>query len=402
MIKLTEKPGNSGFEARLGSVNSLVTLGGYQSDKRYYRADTHCLAHGGEVFINVRKPISALVDKPLLINGRVEALCDGEKHRMYIVNGETEHEIEFASQPASNVIQYEITDSGNVDYIKQELTVEDIAAGAVYSRPMNEGCIVGYIQGKRDNKYQTGKVWQLSRPWLTDSKGNTVWCEINIYPDGRGKQILIVTMPQDYLKGAIYPVSFLPILGYDTKGASIFNTSQDTYYNKRTIASEAGIVTRLAGYWATAGLTLKMGICRTQGNTIRSQPVYAQGAETVTGADGTITDFPVTPLLDIVIGESYICGYAPSGLTAPVYYDNVSSTSGEDYIKDYPNEMQNPAPAITGFVVTNRWHSVWAEYGGVAIGRTRSKQAQPLGIKEAFRAQGSGQARNISAKGGFK
>jgi hypothetical protein len=209
----------SGFETRLGVINSLVTIGGYEGDKRYFRPDAHVLAHDGEVFINMRYPTLSTVDKPLAVNGRVEAVCDNKRFGYHTINnGELEFDVLFTSQPAPELV-FELTHTDSITWTKQIITPEEWANGNRYDRPDAEGSWVAYMN-KRDNRYQTGKVLQIRRAKLVDAKNNSSWCDINIHPDGRGRSILTVSMDEEWLGRATYPVLLDPVIGYNTKGST--------------------------------------------------------------------------------------------------------------------------------------------------------------------------------------
>ena len=62
-------------------------------------------------------------------------------------------------------------------------------------------------------KYKCGKAFHVYRPHLIDSVENETWADLSV-SDG----ILTITLPQDFLDSAIYPVVIDPNFGYETKG----------------------------------------------------------------------------------------------------------------------------------------------------------------------------------------
>ena len=183
------------------------------------------------------------------------------------------HEFEtiINSKPNTNVINYSIRYK-NVDFYYQgELTEEDIELGC--NRPEN---VVGsyavyssftdnFINGKN---YYTGKICHIYRPFVIDSSNNKVWCDMKINDD---KSILSITIPQDFLDNATYPILLDPTLGYTSVGASSTN---------------------LASPWATGPFTLPAG------QTVEYLTLYSKST------DGT--------------SVPYILGlYADTGATVP-------------------------------------------------------------------------------------
>jgi len=72
--------------------------------------------------------------------------------------------------------------------------------------------------------YKTGKVGHIFRPKIIDSAGTEVWGELLI-KDG----ILSVTIPQDFLDKAVYPVIVDPTFGYTTQTFSQTNTGSNDW-----------------------------------------------------------------------------------------------------------------------------------------------------------------------------
>lgn len=97
------------------------------------------------------------------------------------------------------------------------LTEQQIIDGDV-RRPLNvEGSYAFYHISKKNNKYMTGKAFHLYRPIAEDALGDKVWCTLHINPESTE---LTVTIPQQFLDEAMYPITIDPDFGYDTTGAS--------------------------------------------------------------------------------------------------------------------------------------------------------------------------------------
>jgi hypothetical protein len=137
--------------------------------------------------------------------------------------GGFEVDVRLLEKPASNVMSFSLQTKGLEFFYQPPLTKRDIADGcvrpervvgsyAVYhsARPMN---LVG---GK---SYKAGKAFHIYRPRIKDSAGLEVWGELQIDADAG---ILSVTIPQDFLDNAVYPVVQAAGLdfGYTSVGAS--------------------------------------------------------------------------------------------------------------------------------------------------------------------------------------
>lgn len=137
-----------------------------------------------------------------------------------IEDGGMEINVILGSKPVSNVFKFQLENWQNLDFFYQPpLTAEEIKEGA--QRPENViGSYAVYYKNHHDHvmgetNYATGKAYHIFRPLVTDAKGNTVWAGL-AYTNG----VLSVTVPQDFLSNASYPVVADPTFGYTTTGAS--------------------------------------------------------------------------------------------------------------------------------------------------------------------------------------
>lgn len=137
--------------------------------------------------------------------------------------GGYEFEITLKEKPVSNVINFSIRTKGVKFLYQPELTQEEKDAG--FERPDE---IVGSYAIYYDNdfvniiggrEYKCGKVGHINRPKIIDSLGVEEWGELNIDPVA---ETLTVTIPQDFLDGATYPINHAAGLtfGYTSIGSS--------------------------------------------------------------------------------------------------------------------------------------------------------------------------------------
>jgi hypothetical protein len=176
-----------------------------------------------------------------------------EVHLYQVEDGEgaSEFEIVLNEKPKSNVMEFSIQDK-DVDYFFQpELTQKEIDEGA--SRPDNvTNSYAIYAKTPKTNweggkLYRTGKVGHIFRPKIIDAVGTEVWGELLI-KDG----ILSVTIPQDFLDKAVYPIRHAAGLtfGYEGAGATSNNWTMSFQNPGITVATKytgaAGTATKIS------------------------------------------------------------------------------------------------------------------------------------------------------------
>src|SRR5690606_132791 len=74
-----------------------------------------------------------------------------------------------------------------------------------------------HIKGKKN--YGSGKAFHIFRPKVHDAEGNETWADLLI-ENGE----LIITVPQEFLDKAIYPIIIDPTFGEDSQGASYYGS----------------------------------------------------------------------------------------------------------------------------------------------------------------------------------
>lgn len=138
-------------------------------------------------------------------------------------DGGFEIDVVLEEKPETNVLTWTIQHK-ELDFLYQpELTPEEIADGA--SRPEHVvGSYAVYHKTGRNNKvggneYRTGKAFHIYRPYAEDAEGTRVWCDLNI--DTKTNE-MTVTLPQDFLDAALYPVIVDPTFGYTSVGVSTY------------------------------------------------------------------------------------------------------------------------------------------------------------------------------------
>lgn len=157
-------------------------------------------------------------------------------------------------KPDTNVFCYTIEGAENYDFWYQPaLTQQEIDEGT--ERPDNIiGSYAVYHKTLRNHEvdktnYETGKVMHIPRPqvWeVNDKENTTIWADLS-YNEGQ----LCVTVDNNYLQKAKYPVRVDPTFGYTSVGATAASIGAVKAYSKGTTV-EAGTITQMSQYTYTS------------------------------------------------------------------------------------------------------------------------------------------------------
>ena len=167
--------------------------------------------------------------------------------------GGLEYQIDLKEKPLTNVIEFTLEDKGVEYFYQPELTAEEIAQGAF--RPENViGSYAVYASEQKTNweggkLYRTGKVGHIFRPKIIDSAGTEVWGDLHI-ESANGGGILSVTIPQDFLDKAVYPIRHAAGLtfGYNTIGATTYEGYDSEAFGSLFVSPEAATVSSVSIY----------------------------------------------------------------------------------------------------------------------------------------------------------
>lgn len=172
-------------------------------------------------------------------------------YHMYEIEDGYEYEVILKKKPNSNIITFDIETQGLDFYYQPELTQDEIDDGAF--RPENViGSYAVYHLTKKNHiigqkNYMTGKVFHIYRPQMEDDNGWKVWGELNIE-----QGILSVTIPQDFIDNAVYPIYHATGLTFGwgdpgTPGGSSVNTN-DVLRGNYYPSGDGGVVDKITGY----------------------------------------------------------------------------------------------------------------------------------------------------------
>lgn len=166
-------------------------------------------------------------------------------------DGGLEIELLLKKNPGINKFDFSLQTKNLVFCRQPELTQEEIDAGN--ERPDNvigSYAVFHAYRGvfNRDDgmDYKTGKAFHIFRPKITDANGNWIWGELNIDIDNN---LLSITIDQNWLNNAAYPVLVDPTIGYTTKGASSSSVVNNEYYKAYAhIMQEKGTISSITQY----------------------------------------------------------------------------------------------------------------------------------------------------------
>ena len=180
--------------------------------------------------------------------------------------GGYELDVVLLEKPASNVLEFTI-ETKNTEFLYQSpLTQEQKDAICIggdepaYNQPENvTGSYAVYHNDTPNNfddgkLYKVGKVAHIFRPKIIDSAGTWVWGELNIDVQ---KKLLTVTIPQDFLDNAVYPVRHAAgmMLGFSGVGAQTVTIEGIVKGSIWTSANPAGSVVSIHAYTTASATT---------------------------------------------------------------------------------------------------------------------------------------------------
>ena len=302
----------------LGDLKPLVTIGGKPVDK--FIPNLNMSFHNDEFFINLNRR-----DKQA-VSTTDKAEIDGIDKDIFYVdeNGRFKWDIEFKERPSKNSWTWELKHAEGIEFYYQgELTPEEISDGC--ERPLEVvGSYAAYCN-KANNKYKTGKLCHIYRPFCYDINAESIYADLKI-----ADEQLTITIDEAWLDNASYPVRLDPTIGYTTAGAL---TRAGNYFNAiivNTTAQSAGVLTSLCVYTnntSGVGQDISLGVYNDNGSNIPGTlfsgpniltiPASSPAAwRSMSGLSGTISS-----------GTKYFPALRAATTYTTIYYD--AKTSGD-------------------------------------------------------------------------
>jgi hypothetical protein len=282
--------------------------------------------------------------------------------------GASEVEITLFERPENDRVQFTLNTKGVRFAYQPELTAEEVEAG--FFRPEN---VVGsYAVFTDEDKvniaggklYRSGKVGHIYRPRIEDSAGKWTWGDLNIE-----NGILTVTIPQEFLDNATYPILHAAGLtfGYTSIG---------------------GTLIAIAAYWTGAN-GRQYGHKATPSNgEIDSVTYYGNSnsgslntkAMVWLGSDGTVVANGVSPVVAVnttpswwtanysskptITAQAYFLGAVAQGTSDSFSARSDTETNGGNFHQAAIDFYTTPT-TLGSNLGTNVKFSVYATYTGV-------------------------------------
>lgn len=215
----------------------------------------------GQTSMTVRYDDVKAIGKRALLTDRIEWKDTKQEVHAYPIqatstmeDGGFEIEIILNEKPTTNIFNFPITGTENLDFLYQAPLWREAGLSEPTQNCTDTKCdeserpenVVGsyavyfkdhqnHIEGQTN--YATGKAYHIFRPQVIDAKGNKIWADLSY-----SNSVLTVNVPQGFLDTASYPVTVDPTFGYTTCGASSGGWAAD-----QTVGSQEGPVTSVAG-----------------------------------------------------------------------------------------------------------------------------------------------------------
>ena len=224
-------------------------------------------------------------------------------------------------------------------------TWEETPNGIRSDRPVDVvGSYAIYHKTKRDHRvgeinYRTGKFGHFYRPKFIDANGKWVWGSLHIE-----KGIYTVSVPQNFLDSAVYPVKANDNFGEEGVGGSTHTGGLNIWWGQHGIPVLSGTGVDIHHYGRTAigGAYFKGMLTFDSDDTIVPNGVGSEVA--INNVAGwRISTFGTAP--DIVASTVYYVGVLLSG-SIRVYYDTDNTPDVDESCYDEANNYNTPEDVV--------------------------------------------------------
>jgi len=384
-MELTARDNASGYHAKSKSIGTDITVGGKDIPADKFVPAMNASFHSDEYYLDLNHIDSPMTDRTEAhVDGKVKHAAIGAggqrfNHEFYTTDDNTIKWDMLFDSPADapDIIRFRIKASKGLMFLKQIISPEDLANGNQYSVPEAEGSYAVYIDGKRDNKYQTGKVCHIYSPFYIDEDGNrSPLLDMNITPDGDNAKMLIlsdtpeVTAWKNDPIRARHQLRLDPILGYDTVGVLVFTQQDFMEGNIFTSDANGGIINALhiALYQVATAPSdgVKLAVCDC--NQINGDPSGQAVITQVEGAGFVSDDWNISVSGSPTIQPNtdyYVSWLIESSLTR-MKYDSLTPRILYFKSQAYAGGFLDPLPLGFAGVNSGIIISIWADYDPVS------------------------------------
>ena len=274
-----------------------------------------------------------------------------------------EFEVTLQQKPDSNIYPMSIKTKGLVFHKQDGPSYEERANEFASCDPDVPGSYAVYhAEYKENNEYQTGKAFHIYRPIAHDANNWHVFCDMDI---DTNNEILNITIPQDFLDSAVYPITIDPTFGYTSAGAT--NTSIIDNIAGSTFASpDVFIVDDIVAYLSWGANTI----------TYYSFAIYKDSNDTlILSADEVTTDASITDWRTLTFGDQperitqgdvVLCAWADAQAYSPTTQIRYDAVTGFPYKLEpeiyTPGAVAFPSPITWTTESTGRKYSIYVNY----------------------------------------
>jgi hypothetical protein len=288
------------------------------------------------IFPNLNRKDKIVDDEiATLVDGKLSQKIGTETDEYYVRDGKLKWDIVFDSIPSKMDIVWDIDCSNELTFVYQDSLENDLLEGRIdqfiYNASYRADDVTGsYVVkcGKEHNKYKTGTVLIILRPFVIDANGKIEWATLDI----KNKK-LTITLPETFMDNAAYPVRLDPNFGYETQGGTSLNAGNTPFFTKFT-ATGAGDVTSLTAYvMTTAATAFKFALYSAPVADIIT--LLSGSAE---ATESSYDDWRLIDIADYTITDStvYALGLVSSDDDCTFYYDTGDAgQEGYDASGDY-------------------------------------------------------------------
>jgi hypothetical protein len=331
------------------------------------------------LFLNFNRP-GGIVAEGEVLDGSKLSLPTGDVFHFDAL-GRLKWDLQFNAHPGIYEWAWAIQRSEGISFHKQPAPTDAELAVGSERPPEVVGSYAVYCDQR--NQYQTGKLLHIYRPIFIDANGVEEYGTLDITDNE-----MTVTVNQDWLDNATYPVTLDPTIGYDTMGtANIAGSVSCRGYveSDRYIASEGDAIKELHMGLRTYGSgSISVGVFDLAAGLARVAQV------TLTASDALFKWRSATGLsIPLTAGHTYVLGFSTSADLRPIYDSYTLGSMRGTYGAAYTDiAAENMRFSLYGVVESGTTASkVKAFVGGSWVGGTlniRQSGAWVPGILRRF------------------
>ena len=246
------------------------------------------------------------------------------------------------------------------------------------NRPTNVVNSIAFYHKTRTNmhksvedaeKYQTGKAFHLYRPECVDADGKRTWGDFTLDANGN----VVMTIPQDFLDTAKYPVTIDPTFGYTGNGATGGNQWGNNKIACLFNLPENGNVTSIS--WSQRDYNESGGTAITYGIYNASNVFKGATQAGVTTAGRTWVTLNYGSPLSLTSGDHWLAVLLSA--RTEFWYDSGSANQWKTNADTYSDGFADPF----GSASMNAWKmSIYATY---TAGATLQTVTDSLALSES-------------------